>query len=485
MARSILSASLVRPVWQHGAFRVEGPDEDAFTLGLMALSRLGRQLQPEGSRALQRLHLLGTFSPEVDWAYGEALGAPKLEVRRHPPNAPGLWGALAAAAHDEGSTGREAVVAADAASIAHDATGSLKLRHGAGAAAFLLGKEPGLAVLRHGFRGHAPGRAPSMAASVTSWLDALGLPPGGGTGEVVLAVEDELARWQAAWEETAPGITVTLVEASPDQVGAAPTLRPSIQLWELGRRLRTGDTGIVGESARGRSGFAGFRLDGPVRWLGSWGSAESGLDPPSEKFLEREIGLSFVSQGAYVPHPRYLENLASRWRLIGDRCPHCGTLTFPVAGRCRSCSRSDGLRPEALPRSGLEVEAITTISPGAQPTEFDPVVEAAGEYDVAIVALGSDTRATVQVTDTPPGRLHVGDRVGLVLRRLYPMEGEWRYGLKAAPEGAEVRGHGPAGKVSPSAPGSAQRVSSAPPTARRAIPRVRGGRAASRPRRGR
>ncbi len=324
-----------------------------------------------------------------------------------------------------------------------------------------------------------------MKASVTSWLDALGLAPGGGTGEVVLAVEEESARWQAAWEETAPGITVTVVEASPDPVGAAPTLRPAILLWELGRRLRTGDTGIVGESVRGRSGFAGFRLDGPVRWLGSWGAAESGVDPPSEKFLEREAELNVVSQGAYVPHPRYLENLASRWRLMGDRCPHCGTLTFPVAGRCRSCRRSDGLRAEALPRNGLEVEAVTTISPGAQPTEFDPVVEAAGEYDVAVVALGSATRATVQVTDTLPGRLHVGDRVALMLRRLYPMEGEWRYGLKAVPEGAEIRGSGPTGKLSPSAPRSARRVSSAPPRARRATLRARGGRAAPRPRRGR
>jgi len=294
-----------------------------------------------------------------------------------------------------------------------------------------------------------------------------------------------LAGWQAAWEETAPGVTVTLVEASPDQVGAAPTLGPSTLLWELGRRLRMGNTGMVGESARGRSGFAGFRLDGPVRWLGSWGVAEPGLDPPSEKFLEREIGLGFVSQGAYVPHPRYLENLASRWRLVGDRCAHCRTLTFPASGRCRSCGRPDGLQEEALPRNGLEVEAVTTISPGAQPTEFDPVVEAAGEYDVAVVSLGSGARATVQVTDALPGHLHIGDRVGLVLRRLYPMEGEWRYGLKAVPERAETRGAGPAGKVNSRVPRSARRASSAPPMARRATPRARGGRAPPRPRRGR
>jgi uncharacterized OB-fold protein len=485
MPRSILSASLARPVWQVGEFRVEGPDEDAFTLGLTALGRLGRQIQPEGTRALRRLHLVGSFSPEADWAYGEALGIPPLEVRRHPASAPGLWGALAASAHDEGSTGREAVVAASAASISANSAGGLRATHGAGAAVFLLGNEPGLAVLRHGFRGNAPGRAPSMKGTVSGWLDALGLAPGGGAGEVVFAAEEEAARWQATWEETAPGVTITVVEAPPEEIGPAPALRPALLLWELGRRLRTGGTGIVGESFRGRTGYAGFRLNGPVRWQGTWGATEPGLAPSGEKFLERGTSLHAVSQGAYVPHPRYLENIASRWRLVGERCAHCHSLTFPAAGRCRSCGRSDGLRAEALARTGLEVEAVTTIAPGAQPTEFDPLVEAAGGYDVAVVALGSRARATVQVTDTIPGQLRVGDRVGLVLRRLYPMEGEWRYGLKAVPERGEGRGEPTGSAAKRSAPRRPRRTFSVAPRVRRAIPRRGGGRAAARPRRGR
>jgi uncharacterized OB-fold protein len=482
MARSILSASMVRPVWQVGPFRVEGPDEDAFTLGLAALLQLGHQIQPEGPRVLERLHLVGSFSPEVDWAYAEALGIPKLEVRRHPATAPGLWGALAAAAHDEGSTGREAVVAADLASMSPDATGTPRLRHGAGAAAFLLGKDPGLAVLRHGFRGHAPGRTPSMKASVAGWLDALGVPTKGGAGEVVFVAEEDPARWQTAWEEVAPGITVTLVE--PATLEAAPAVRPSILLWELGRRLRTGGIGIVGESARGRSGFAGFTLDGPVRWLGGWSAGDPGLPPLGKKFLARSVALNAVSQGAYVPHARYVENLASRWRLVGERCSNCQTRTFPAAGRCRSCGRSDTLRPETLPRSGLSVEAVTTIASGAQPTEFDALVEEAGEYDVAVVALGSDARATVQVTDAVPGRLRVGGRVKLVLRRLYPMEGEWRYGLKAVFERDDAPGLRAGGRVNPSRAVSKRRASSALPMAGRASPRGRAARAGARPRRG-
>lgn len=77
--------------------------------------------------------------------------------------------------------------------------------------------------------------------------------------------------------------------------------------------------------------------------------------------------------------------------------------------------------------------AITTISPGGQPTEFDAQVEASGPYEVALVELVGGTRVTLQVADGRPGDLAVGDPVNTVLRRLYPMEGEWRYGRKAVP----------------------------------------------------
>jgi uncharacterized OB-fold protein len=478
VTRSIISASLTRPVWQWGPHRVEGPDEDAFTLAVEALTQLGAQLRTEGSRGLQRLHLVGSFAPEADWAFGEALGLPQLEVRQHPSGSSGLWGALAAAAHDQGPAGREAVVAVDVASIVTDPKGFLAVGHGAGAAAFLLGTETGLAVLRHGFRGQAPGRSPSMKTSISGWLDALGLPPSGENGEVVFEAEDDAARWQAAWEEAAPGVTVTVVDGPPAQAGPAPALRAAGRLWELGRRLRTGGVGLAGEATRGRTGFAGFRMDGPVRWVGAWGAVAPGVDPANPRFLERESRTGTVSQGAYVPHPRYLENLASRWRLVGERCSHCRSLTFPIAGRCRSCGRSDGLQLEGLPRSGLEVEAITTISPGAQPTEFDALVEAAGGYDVAVVSLTSGVRATLQVTDTVAQRVRVGDRVSVALRRLYPMEGEWRYGLKAVPEAGHPVEQGP--EAGPTSVLSRRRASSGAPTARRATPRARGGRGASR-----
>jgi uncharacterized OB-fold protein len=140
-----------------------------------------------------------------------------------------------------------------------------------------------------------------------------------------------------------------------------------------------------------------------------------------------------VSEGAYVPRARYLENLPSRWRLEADRCGYCLRLTFPRRGTCRDCGRSDRLTSERLPRDGARVVATTALAKGGQPTEFDAQVEALGGYGVVLAEFEPGVRLTLQLTDARPGELHIGDRVATRLRRLYPMEGEWRYGRKAVP----------------------------------------------------
>jgi uncharacterized protein len=140
-----------------------------------------------------------------------------------------------------------------------------------------------------------------------------------------------------------------------------------------------------------------------------------------------------VSQGAYVPRPRYLENLPSRWRFAGEKCGSCGALAFPPRGQCRQCGATQGLVAVHLPRDGGEVVASTTIGPGGQPTEFDEQVASSGPYGVVLVELVPGARVTLQVTDARPGQIAIGSRVATRLRRLYPMEGEWRYGRKAVP----------------------------------------------------
>jgi len=172
-----------------------------------------------------------------------------------------------------------------------------------------------------------------------------------------------------------------------------------------------------------------------VEWIGDWTAERSIVRArdPGEIARFRQLPPDGRSEGAYIPRARYLEGLASHWRFEGDRCSRCSAITFPKRGTCRSCGRSEGLSAIALPRDNLEVVATTTIGSGGQPTEFDHQVEAFGPYEVVLAELAPGLRVTLAVSDSPAGSIRIGDRIDTRLRRLYPMDGEWRYGRKAVP----------------------------------------------------
>jgi uncharacterized OB-fold protein len=168
------------------------------------------------------------------------------------------------------------------------------------------------------------------------------------------------------------------------------------------------------------------------RWVGDWNGGSRDVRPlPPQKSDEEPLGR--VSQGAYLPPARYEESLPSRWGFLADRCGACGFTTFPQSGRCRGCGRSDRLSPVPLPKGGGRVLAETWIGSGGQPTEFDPEVERAGPYGVVLVELAPGLRATLMVADADRGSVPIGSTVVTQLRRLYALEGAWRYGRKAIP----------------------------------------------------
>jgi uncharacterized OB-fold protein len=170
-----------------------------------------------------------------------------------------------------------------------------------------------------------------------------------------------------------------------------------------------------------------------VEWPGDWGADPKGGVPADGVRWQqaRNATVATVSQGAYIPSATYRESIASRWRFEGERCPRCDTITFPSRGSCSRCANRQGLARAPLPRGGLEVVATTRIGPGGQPTEFDAQVDALGPYQVVLAELAPGIRVTLQVAEAEAGDLRIGDRVDAQLRRLYPMEGEWRYGRKA------------------------------------------------------
>lgn len=213
-----------------------------------------------------------------------------------------------------------------------------------------------------------------------------------------------------------------------------------------------------GEGVRTPSGtplarlFDAARTDADARaWIGDWTvDPTRGANRAERVARAGRPGLT-VSQGAFVPLPRYEEGLASRWRFVAERCRACSARTFPARGRCRNCGTAEALRAEPLPLHGAVVVASTWIGRGGQPTEFDVQVETTGPYGVVLAELAADARVTLMVTEGRPDEVRVGSRVDTVLRRLYSIEGAWRYGRKAiparpAPNTGEGRSPGGAGR---------------------------------------
>lgn len=237
-----------------------------------------------------------------------------------------------------------------------------------------------------------------------------------------------------------PGLEPVEVDSAPlAEPPAAVTGPPRIEVSVRGIADRLHEAGSTAHSSTGSPVEVGappdssrWRVTGRVHWIGAWTGQQASLPLASQAATAPPAPLAVVSEGAYVPRPRYLENLPSRWRLAADECGDCGKVTFPQRGHCRHCRSTRALHEILLPREG-RIEATTTVGVGAQPTEFDHQVSVAGPYAVVIVQLARGTRGTFQVTDAPAGSLPIGAVVRLKLRRLYPMEGEWRYGLKAAP----------------------------------------------------
>lgn len=413
MTRAIRAVSVHRPAWTDGGRWREGPDEDGITLAVAAAERLRPAGATWGS-PIDTIHLLGTFPREAEWAVPEALGAPAVAVRHH---GEGLAAALCAAA-DAPGPGTSLVLVAD---VAPEGGGS-----GTAALAVELAGTTGWTPVGHGGRRHPSYRTPDASAWVAEAARAGRLAPPGATGALLFVAPSTAPVLLRSWTASFPSHPIIEAPSQPDGLGDAPNVPFGLALEALTRPEPSGEE-VVAAFLRGEATeFLGLRRRGPVAWTRPTGPTEVRTPPPRVP----ADALRAVSEGAHVPRPRYLENLPSRWRFVADRCGSCGAISFPRRGRCRQCNAREALTELELPHEGT-VEAATVVAPGAQPTEFDPMVARTGAYGVVLVRLADGVRATLMVADGVPVPLPVGHRVTTTLRRLYPIEGEWRYGRKA------------------------------------------------------
>ncbi|MCI4321607.1 MAG: zinc ribbon domain-containing protein [Thermoplasmata archaeon] len=422
LGESITHAAIARPSGRLGPLGVEAPDEDGFTLGLAAAEALP---WPPDASPVQRLDLVGDFPLEAGWALPEALDLGEVTVHRSASGAASLFEALRSHPGSAPGTAR-LVLAVDLARIRRPPGPS----HGALALAFRLGEGGGLRVDSVGTHVVSPRRGSPAKSS-----DVRGAPPGARPMPLLLLGEEAQL---AAASERAIALGFVPIPAPPPPPGVGPAVTT---LAGLALRLAYGVDNTVIEvalwvlSPDQEVSVRATEL-GPVAWSEA---PTPGPHPLAAPPIPEAAGAPDArAEGAYVPKPRYLENLPSRWRLVAERCAHCSHLTFPARGVCASCGRADGIQAVPLARDGWTVEAVTTVRPGAQPTEFDLYAKAVGGYDVVIARSREGPRGTFQVAG-PAGSAHIGDALYLPLRRLYPMEGEWRYGRKAAPLPARPR----------------------------------------------
>jgi uncharacterized OB-fold protein len=116
-----------------------------------------------------------------------------------------------------------------------------------------------------------------------------------------------------------------------------------------------------------------------------------------------------------------------RYRLVGSRCPGCGTTYFPRRSSCARCHRRKTEAYECA-HTGTVVVMWAQI----------PLVRLLGYADlpqryVGIVQLDDGTHIETEVGDVSQAQVNDPVRVGLVFRRLRrESNGNWLYGYKFA-----------------------------------------------------
>lgn len=117
-----------------------------------------------------------------------------------------------------------------------------------------------------------------------------------------------------------------------------------------------------------------------------------------------------------------------RYRLQGERCPHCGAFLFPPRDICPVCLEE--ARTEVALSGKGRVVAFTTV------TQAPAGFEEQAPYVVALVELDEGPRVTAQLTDLGTEKPYIGMPVEMVTRKLRTEEGEQGiiiYGYKFRP----------------------------------------------------
>jgi uncharacterized OB-fold protein len=125
--------------------------------------------------------------------------------------------------------------------------------------------------------------------------------------------------------------------------------------------------------------------------------------------------------------PRVWRERAKKYRLLGGKCPACGSVVYPHRQVCPYCG-SEGLQLVELPRRGRVISYTVIRHPPSDFVGKEP-------YVAAIVELEGGARVLAQLTDVKPEEVREGMEVEAVLRRYREQspDGIIEYGIKFRP----------------------------------------------------
>ncbi|GAB7021283.1 zinc ribbon domain-containing protein [Halostagnicola bangensis] len=323
---------------------------------------------------------------------------------------------------------------------------------GAGAAAFLLGDDPAVAVEDIGwYSNETPGvrfrergdrnvdalgittyERDAVREAVTEAISSLEIDPGAATAAAIHQRDGAFPYRMAgdlpiSNEAVAAGTVV-------DRIGDAGAATVPIGLLSA---LSGSDDDLSIAAFFGGGTAAAVACRGTLSVPGL--EDIDAVEPISYAAYLRERGYVVDGEvsggGANVSLPNWQGSLAQRYRLVAGSCPDCGGATFPPEGACQECHARVDFEEFEAPRTGT-LQAVTVIGQGGAPPEFAELQQRDGAYAAAIVSLESDEGTITlpaQVTDVDPESVSVGDTVEATIRRIYTQEGVPRYGVKFSP----------------------------------------------------
>ncbi len=372
--------------------------------------------------------------------------------------------ALLAAADAVRGGGAALVAAADCRSALPD--GENELLFGDGAAAFIVGEEPGVAEIigsysvsrdfhdqwRPAGDPYVKGweerfalvrqQAVVLQAALSGLLERTGLAADDFAAVVLYA---HSAKHQAELAQTLGFRPDRIRSGLLDEIGCAGAACAPLMLCEALEKAEPGDRILYLGYGEGCDAIA-FRVTDamrshPARWALALGRRTRPLEYVRYLRWRKVIPIE-PPRRPPQRRPSLPESDRNRDRnlaLYGSRCTDCGTLQFPGARICLRCRSIDHSVPQRLSgRTGvIATYTVDSISASEDPPNV-----------VAVVDLPDDVRMFCALTDCGPDDVSVGQTVELVLRRLHTVDGIRTYSWKGVPrdaggaQGAEGRAHG-------------------------------------------